>query len=259
MIVVGCDVGSLFTKAAVLEDDRLVGSAVRRTTGNAVDEVSAVIGEALTTSGHARDRVDVLVSTGEGAAYVPGADYTESEVHCVAAAAAFFSRDVDLAIHCGGQSIASLLMNAEGEVVQFMRNDKCASGSGRFLEMIARKVGVPIEGLDEAAARATRPVPLSTQCGVFAESEIISHLNDGAATADVIAGICQAVGALVVAQGRRFRSAKQYTVTGGVARYGAVVDVIRDRLDAVYEPFPHDPIFAAAIGAAILGGGDGDE
>ena len=257
MIVVGCDVGALYTKAVVLDRDRLVAARLAPTTGRADDEVGALVAETLADAGIAPDRVDRVVATGSGAALVSRADFAEDEVHCVAAAAAFHSDDLDLVIHVGGQSATAIHLDADGEVADFSRNDKCASGSGRFLEMMAAKLGVPLTDVDAVAARATRPATLSSQCGVFAESEIISHANSGVPVPDLVAGVCAAVGGLVTAQARRFSAATHYTVTGGVARFASFRDVLRARLDAAYHPYPHDPIFAAAIGAAILGGDDG--
>ena len=156
MIVCGCDVGNLFTKAVILEDDRFVAGRVQRTTGNAVDEIGVLLDALAAEAKIERERFDAIVSTGGGAAMVPGATYTEDEIHCVAAAAAFFDPDVDLAIHAGGQAIASMKLDEEGSVVDFLRNDKCASGSGRFLEMMARKLDVAIDDVDRFAEMAAR-------------------------------------------------------------------------------------------------------
>ena len=113
--------------------------------------------------------------------------------------------------------MAAISLDSEGEVVNFIRNDKCAAGTGRFLEMMCRKLEVEIGALDEVAGRAKNPTAVSNQCVVYAESEAISHLNSGATTEDVIAGICGSVGRMALSLARRFSGLDRYVLTGGVA------------------------------------------
>jgi predicted CoA-substrate-specific enzyme activase len=252
MIAVGCDVGSLFIKVAVLDDDRLLGSRMARATGNAEAEVKGLIREALAQAGVKEDRVELLAATGNGARLTPGADFTEDVITCVGAAVGYFAPEARVAIDMGGQSITSLLLSEEGEVMNFMRNDKCASGSGRFLEVIAAKLGVEVDAIDRSASSAGKTVEISNQCGVFAESEVISHVNNGETVPDVMAGACAAVARMVAAQGRKFGAGQPFTLTGGVARIGAVNRVVGEKLGGTRVPFPFDPQLAAAVGAALL-------
>jgi (R)-2-hydroxyacyl-CoA dehydratese activating ATPase len=252
MIVLGSDVGSLFTKVVILVDDEPKGHAIARTTGTIGDEIDALIAKACTESGISSDQIDRIIATGSGADLITHADAVEEELTCIGAAGAFFLEKIDSVIEIGGQSISSVSLDLDGDVINFSRNDKCASGSGRFIEMMGEKLNVPIEGIDAEAAKATQPVPLSSQCGVFAESEVITHVNAGRARPDILAGVCQSVARIVTSQARRMRT-DQYTVTGGVARLGTVVGYINDGLDGVYHPFPFNPALACAIGAALLG------
>lgn len=130
----------------------------------------------------------------------------------------------------------------------------CASGSGRFLEVMSGAVGIGVDAIDETAAGARKPVHISSQCGVFAESEVISHVNAGEDAADIVAGLCDAVASIVVAQARKSGVDGKYTLTGGVARIDAISKVISDKLGGTFFPFPHDPRLASAIGAALLAG-----
>ena len=111
-----------------------------------------------------------------------------------------------------------------------------------------------IDEIDATAAGAKKPVPISSQCGVFAESEVITHVNEGEEPADIVAGLCDAVASIVAAQARRFSSGDRYTLTGGVAGIESVSRLIRGKLEGTYYRFPHDPRLAAAIGAAIIAG-----
>jgi len=252
MIAMGCDIGSLFAKAAVLEDDRLRAARIVRTTGNIGREIDALLDATLADAALTRRDLDLLVGAGAGARAVPGAAFCENETTCLAAACAYFLPDVRLLIDIGGQSITALLLDDEGEIASLMRNDKCASGSGRFLEMMSRKLLVDIADIDAVVDRAAAPVSISNQCAVFAESEAISHVNENETPADILAGICQAVANIVAAQCRRFGLADHYTITGGVARFRAVTDRLGDKLSGAHRRFPFDPRLATAIGAALL-------
>lgn len=248
----GCDIGSLFSKAVIMDGDRLVAAKVIETTGNIASEVEQLVSEVCREAGMDRDSLDGVVGTGSGAEFLQDADLLEDEVACIGWAARCFLPDVELVVDVGGQSITSLLLDAEGEVVDFMRNDKCASGTGRFLEVMSNAVGIPVDRIDEVAAQATKQISISSQCGVFVESEVITHVNNGEKPADIVAGLCDAVARIVTSQARRFGMGASYTFTGGVAKVKTVVDLVRSRLDGEYMPFPLNAHLTAAIGAALL-------
>ena len=252
MISAGIDVGATFTKLVVLGEDRLLGSQVVRTTGRVTDEVQRLLDALCSEAGVARSALAFVGTTGSGGAQVPGADFYEDELTCVGAAVGYFTPEADLALQLGGQSIAAVQVNPEGEVVSFSRNDKCAAGTGRFLEMMSKRLHHPLAQLDALAAEATDPQDVSSQCVVFAESEAISHINSGVGVPDIVAGICASIGRIVASQGRRARDARRFTVTGGVARFDAVVQVVCERLNRDYVRFPENPQLAAALGAALL-------
>jgi predicted CoA-substrate-specific enzyme activase len=252
MKTLGCDIGSLFSKAVIIEGDRLSASRVIETTGNIAGGIEKLLGDVCSEAGLDLETLDGIVGTGSGAEFIEDANFLEDEIACIAWAARCYLPEVELVVDVGGQSITSLLLDEEGNVVDFMRNDKCASGSGRFLEVMSNAVGIPIDNLDEAASQATKQVSISSQCGVFVESEVITHVNNGERPQDIVAGLCDAVARIVTSQARRFGMGNRYTFTGGVAKVKTVVDLICKRMDGEYQPFPHDPHLAAAIGAALL-------
>ena len=247
----GCDVGSLFTKAVIVDGERLLAARVIATTGNTAAEIPGLIEDLCRDAGVERDSLDGVVATGSGAEFVSDADFLEDEISCIAWAARCFTPEADLVVDIGVQSITSLLLDEEGNVLDFMRNDKCASGTGRFLEVMSNAVGVPVERIDEEASRATKHVSISSQCGVFVESEVITHVNNGEAPQDILAGLCDAVARIVSSQARRFGMGNRYTFTGGGARIATVAELARRRLEGEYIPFPVDPQLAAAVGAAL--------
>ncbi len=252
MISLGADVGSLFTKVVLLDEDRLLGHRLLRTTGRTGDDLEDVVARLIGESGIARSDVAYLGATGCGANAVMDADFVEDEVACVAAAVSFYVPETPLAVQLGGQSIAAVQLDRDGEVVTYSRNDKCAAGTGRFLEMMSQRLDQPLDALDRLATSATEPRDVSSQCVVFAESEAISHINDGVPVPDILAGICGAIGRIASAHARRFASLDRFTLTGGVARFDSVTRVVEERLGRQYLPFPENPQLAAALGAALL-------
>jgi predicted CoA-substrate-specific enzyme activase len=254
VITMGIDIGNLLSKVVVLDGDDLVASGVMQTTGNVAGEMEQLVSSVLAEAGLERGQVEGSAGTGVGVEMLRDLDFTEDEVTCVAAAGAYYLPEINMVVHVGGQSITSILIDEDGDVVNFMRNDKCASGSGRFLEVMSHAVGVGIDDINETVSRANKPVPISSQCGVFAESEVITYVNEGAEPADIVAGLCDAVASIVAAQARKFSDGDRYTLTGGVARIDAVEERIAGKMNGTSYEFPYDPRLAAAIGAALLAG-----
>ena len=254
MITMGIDIGSLLSKVVIMDGDSLISSGIIDTTGNIAGEIDGLVASVLSDAGIEREKMEGAAGTGSGAELLEDVDFCEDEVTCVGTAAGYLLPEISMAVDIGGQSITAVLLDAEGEVINFMRNDKCASGSGRFLEVMSGAVGIGVDAIDKTAAGAKKPVHISSQCGVFAESEVISHVNAGEDAADIVAGLCDAVASIVVAQARKSSVDGKYTLTGGVARIDTISKVISGKLGGTFFPFPHDPRLASAIGAALLAG-----
>ncbi len=252
MSILGLDIGSLFVKVVVLDDSEVVASAVRDTTGNVVEEIDPLIDEMLAGADLNRDDVTCVGVTGRGADAYAHADLRIDDVSCIGAAVNRFLPDAKLVLDMGGQSITSMLLDDDGSIIDFMRNDKCASGSGKFLEVMSGALGVGMDQLDEVASRSSKKVAISSQCGVFVESEIITHVNEGEEPADIIAGLAESVAKILISQALKFGFRDDYTFTGGVATLEAVISRAVPRINGTYKPFPGDPRFAGAIGAALL-------
>ncbi len=256
MSVLGLDIGSLFVKAVALDNGELVASAVCGTTGNVADEIEGLVDEMLAEAGLTRGDVECVGVTGRGADAYPQADLRVDDVSCIGAAVRRFLPETNMVLDMGGQSITSMLLDEDGGIVDFMRNDKCASGSGKFLEVMSAALGVGMDQLDAVSSRSSKKVSISSQCGVFVESEIITHVNEGEEAADIIAGLCESVAKIVISQALKFGFQDDYTFTGGVATLDAVTSRATPRINGAYQPFPFDPRFAGAIGAALLAEAD---
>jgi len=253
MITIGCDIGSLFTKIVVLCQERgPLATTVTATTGTMAQQVPRLITEVLLRAGLQPGNVGGIGATGRGADLVQQADFVEPDMVCVGVAVRHHLPTAEQVLDVGGQSITAIRIDGEGDVLDFVRNDKCASGTGRFLEVMSEALGIGIMDLDRLAAQATAPVELSSQCGVFVESEVVSQLNAGATPQDVSAGLCDAVARIIVSQATRLGHSQRFTLTGGVARIQTVVQRTATRLARDHLPFPQDPRLCAALGAALL-------
>ncbi|NPV58032.1 MAG: hypothetical protein HPY75_00045 [Actinobacteria bacterium] len=252
MKYLGLDVGSLYTKAVVMDGDILAASRVIETTGNVSDEVQELVDAVLSAAGVTESGLGGIGVTGRGAELVEVGDVRRDDVSCLAMAVSRLVPDANLVLDVGGQSVTSILIDGEGCVVDFMRNDKCASGSGKFLTVMGAALGYGVEELDEVAARSRNKVPVSSQCGVFVESELITHVNDGVDPADIMAGICESVAKILISQALKFGFQDEYTITGGVAKLRSVVDPAKEKIRGEYRDFPFDPQLACAVGAAFL-------
>jgi len=252
MITMGCDVGSLYTKAVIMRDDDVAASRIIPTTGNIGRLIDGLLVQVCADAGIERRQIECLGATGQGADLVSSADFIEDAVNCVAAAAAFFVPEAKAAIDIGGQSITAMTITPDGEITNFIRNDKCASGSGRFLEILADKLQIGIDDIDKTVAQAQKQLKISNQCGVFVESEVITYLNAGEATADIMAGICLSLVNIVSAQSRKLREIDCFTVTGGVGHFRNITDALAQKLGSRCQVFPVNTQLAAALGAALL-------
>ena len=252
MITLGLDIGSVSTKAVVVDDDRVRATRIQPTTGTVDADVQELIGRLQREVGVDGGGFAGIVATGVGQQNVSAAHHCEDTTVCIGWAVRELLAGVELAVDVGGQSITTLLLDSDGEVADLRRNDKCASGTGRFLEVMSAAVGVPLDDLDRVAASAGRSVTFGTQCGVFVESEVITAVNDGRDPADIAAGLCDAVAQMVASQARRLGADRPYTLTGGVARLQSVVDRVTAQVAGPYHRLPIDPSRAAAAGAALL-------
>jgi predicted CoA-substrate-specific enzyme activase len=248
----GLDIGSLFSKAVVVEDEKLLSWAVIETTGKIDQEVQGLIDEVLDKGGLTRDDIDGTGLTGRGAKLSKVGVVRRDDISCIGLAVSRLVPQASMVLDIGGQSITTILLDEEGGIIDFMRNDKCASGSGKFLEVMGAALGVKVGDIDDFAERATKPVPVSSQCGVFVESELVTHVNEGEDASDIMAGICESVAKIVISQALKFGFQDDYTLTGGVGKLRSVTGSATRKIRGTYHPFPYDPQLAGAIGAALF-------
>ena len=250
MIVAGVDIGSLTAKAVILRDSDILGYAILPTGPDVAGVASHTLEAALDKAGLARNRLAAVVSTGYGRARVQYASRTVTEITCDARGAHFLFPGARMVIDIGGQDSKVISLDGEGRVIDFAMNDKCAAGTGRFLEVMAHALDIELEQLGTVSLKHRKPVVISSMCTVFAESEVVSLIAEGYAREDILNGLHQAIASRVSSMAQGLRVENTVVVSGGVAKNTGVVRALEQNLK-VKVKVPAEPQIVAALGAAI--------
>jgi predicted CoA-substrate-specific enzyme activase len=249
MIGIGIDLGSVATKGIIINGDKQL-RAIVPTGWSPRDAGQAIIGQLLDLSGLARDKVGQIFVTGYGRVAFEEADKTITEIKCHARGIAELYPEVRTIIDIGGQDSKVIRVNELGRVLDFAMNDKCAAGTGRFLQVMATALGLDVSELGQSEEPA-QMLSISSMCTVFAESEIIGLLARGNPKGGIIAGLHQSVGKRVAAMARRMGIKEQVAFTGGVAINSGVQRALEEEIGCkviVSEACQ----FTGALGAALL-------
>ncbi|MBM4312393.1 MAG: 2-hydroxyglutaryl-CoA dehydratase [Deltaproteobacteria bacterium] len=247
----GIDIGSITAKAAIMKDDLLLGSRVIFTGYNSEAAGLRVYEELLGELGLDRAEVVRIVATGYGRKSVTIADKAVTEIMCHAAGARFLQPSVRSLIDIGGQDSKAVVMDENGRVTNFAMNDKCAAGTGRFLEVMARALEADLDEFGALSLKAEHPAKISSLCTVFAESEVISLIAKGETRENIIAGIHEAIASRVSAMASRIGLTAPIMMSGGVARNGGVVHALEKAIGCPVVVSPYAQV-NGAIGAACL-------
>jgi predicted CoA-substrate-specific enzyme activase len=254
-ICAGIDVGSTYTKAVLLRDGTTPLARAMAKTGFRLPEVSRrVYDEALAAAGIAESDVDYVVATGFGRNLVPFRDVKVTDITASARGTRLVHAATRTVLDIGGQTMKATRLDDDGRVRSFRLNDKCAAGTGAFIEKTARYMGFGTEEIGPLAATCKSPVPISGVCAVFAESEVINHLSQGCAPSDIMQGAIVSLVDRAIQLLKRVRMEPDVAIIGGILRFPSMGRALREQLgDAAYIPEGDDPQFFAALGAAHLG------
>jgi predicted CoA-substrate-specific enzyme activase len=248
----GVDSGSTSTDAVVLnESGQILGTAILPTGAGAAACAERALEQALCQAGVTRDALSGLVATGYGRETTGLSGGSVTEITCHARGAHFLYPAARTVIDIGGQDSKVIRVDAAGNVVNFIMNDKCAAGTGRFLEMMARTLELSLPEMSALGLKWKHEVVISSMCTVFAESEVVSLVAQNTPASDIIHGLNRAVAGKTVALARRLGGEPAYIMTGGVARNQGVVRALEEKLGApVFVPDAAQ--LCGAIGAALL-------
>ena len=255
MYVAGIDIGSTYSKAILIDDQRkVVGKAVRRTGFKLNQASEGVFDELLANAGVGRADVTYVAATGYGRHTVAFRHTQVTELTAHAHAAVHLFPDTRTILDIGGQDIKAIRVDGDGRVRAFRLNDKCAAGTGAFLEKTARYLGLTTADIGPYALRSTDPKEVSSVCAVFAESEVINHLANGVPAEDIMMGAMVALGGRAVQLMRRVGLEPGYMLTGGMTHNAAMIKALEDNLKGKFNIAP-DGLgqLNGAMGAALLG------
>ncbi|MBW2324338.1 MAG: hypothetical protein JRF41_12630 [Deltaproteobacteria bacterium] len=251
MIYAGCDLGTVAVKMVLLEDNDICASetlAYKKIPKQAALEVMETL---LSKAGLTSDQIDYSIATGFGRKAIPFTDGDALEVVCLNRAIQWINPKIHTVINAGGQSI--------GKIMESTNNEKCAAGTGKFIEVMARALELDLDQMSRLPFESKNPVNITSQCGVFAESEVITYVsevityvNEGQARADIAAGISRSVASKVSSLARRIGLTEQVAFIGGVAKNSGVVSDVEKELGLKLAEINIDPQIIGALGAALI-------
>ncbi len=251
-IVAGIDIGSTTAKCVLLDGTSVVGRSLHPVGVELVKDAEQALEKALEAAHLTREEVAFVTGTGYGRFKVSFGQLVVTEIGCHAKGAHFLFPETRLVLDIGGQDTKAIRINGKGEVVDFAMNDKCAAGTGRFLDVCAGALGFDVAELGPAALQARHPVKVTSTCTVFAESEVTSYLSRGKEPRDIVAGLHESIVSRSMSLLQRVGIEPQLTFTGGVSRNEGMVRTLvrRTQLPVNVSPLSQ---YIGAIGAALFG------
>jgi (R)-2-hydroxyacyl-CoA dehydratese activating ATPase len=250
----GIDVGSTYTKAVIFNDQEVILARVLNNTGFKLAEVARqVYRSTLEKAGLAESDISYVVATGFGRHMVDFSDAQVTDLTASARGATFLFPRTRTILDVGGQTMKAIRIDDSAKVKSFRLNDKCAAGTGAFLEKTARYMGYGTAEIGPLVATSKQPVAISGVCAVFAESEVINQLSLGSAPADIMHGAIASLVDRSVQLMKRVQMEPEFTLIGGILRFQTMARVVREHLQAEVNVPPEGLVqFVSALGAAIL-------
>lgn len=253
MLVAGCDVGSLSAKAVILKDSAILSSSIIKSKTKPDESAEEVIGNALGQAGLTPQDIESSVGTGYGKDLIGFVDRTESEIVCHAKGAVWSLPSARMVIDIGGQDAKAIRMDDRGRIKRYVYNDKCASGTGRFLEVMADALEMELEEMGERGRLFREKLTISNQCVIFAETEVVSLVNEGKEVNDILNALHHAMANRVASLAKSIGLEEDIVMTGGVAKNIGVFDALAEGLGRPLKKLETvDPQLNGALGAALL-------
>lgn len=253
MIVAGCDVGSTTGKVVIMQDEKIIGTSLLPSVTVCEQTAFNAMNAALKEAGISLEDIEFCVGTGYGRVNIPFAKKNITEISCHGRGAHWVNGSIRTVIDIGGQDCKVIKVDDAGTVKDFVMNDKCAAGTGRFLETMCRILHLKIEELGPNSLQAKEILEVSSQCSVFAEAEIVSLMAEKKPTVDICAGINHSVANRLVSMLYRVGVEEGVVISGGVSKNVGVVKMIEDKIGIKLTISPDvDPQLFGAVGAAIF-------
>jgi predicted CoA-substrate-specific enzyme activase len=248
----GIDIGSAYAKCVILNGMDIVAKTVYPVEGDPKQVSESAVKGALAPLKVKPKQVKKFVVTGRNRKKFPYKNEVMTEVTCIAKGVHNLIPSVMTIIDLGAITNKAIKLNTKGKVMEYVINDKCASGSGMFLELVAKALEMGISDLGRQAALSKSPLAITNQCSIFAESEVIYLVNEGKAEIDIAAGVCNSIAGNVYSLLKRVRMEKDVALTGGVANNEQIQRNLEHRLGFELKHFSFDPAYVVAYGAALF-------
>ena len=254
-LTAGIDVGSTYTKAVIVDqDDQIIGQAMTNTGFKLAEIAERSYLQALTAAGASEVEVGYIVATGFGRHQVSLSDVQVTDLTAAARGVSLLFPNTRTILDVGGQTMKASRLDSKAKVKSFRLNDKCAAGTGAFLEKTAHYMGYSTTEIGPLVATSKEAVPISGVCAVFAESEVINHLSEGMAPADIMYGAIVSLVGRSIQLMKRVRMEPEFTLIGGILRFETMAEVVREELQTEVNVPEGDQVqFMGALGAAMLG------
>jgi len=252
MITAGIDIGSSSAKIVIMENNKILNHAVILTQPDSVATSEAILREGLKRSKLTKQDLKYIVATGYGRINVPYSDEYITEISCHARGAHWFFPSVQTILDMGGQDCKAIRCNERGQVSNFIMNDKCAAGTGRFLEIIAETLAIPLEEIGPLSLQASGTIPISSVCAVFARQEIVSSLRRGESKENILFSLFESIATRVMGLVSKVGIESDFVVTGGIAKNIGVLAQIRNKIGDANTLVCGEPQIVGALGAAVF-------
>ena len=251
MYTLGIDIGSTTSKCVILEDGRTIVAKSLVKAGTGTSGPDGAYNEVLRSAGLTQDEIAFTMATGYGRKTYPAADAEMSELSCHGKGVFFMEPECRTIIDIGGQDAKVILLSSNGTISNFVMNDKCAAGTGRFLEMMAKTMEMSLDELSQVGLSYQEDITISSMCTVFAESEVVSLIAQNKHTDDIVHGLNKAVAAKTASLVKRVGGEEAYMMTGGVAQNKGLVKTLEERLGTSLVISPKSQL-CGALGAALF-------
>ncbi len=252
MIVAGVDIGSLSSKALIMEDGKILGWGLTLTGPSSQDSAATAMDLALKECGLSLKDIAYIVSTGYGRVNVPFSQATITEISCHARGSNWFFPEVRTILDMGGQDCKAIRCNEQGRVTNFALNDKCAAGTGRYLERVARTLGLELEQIGPLSLQPVEgALPVSSFCAVFAERDVNNLMRSGKHINDILAGATDAIASRILTLLSQVHVTEALCISGGVAKNIGVVKRLERKLN-LKARIAFEPQIVGALGAALF-------
>ncbi len=251
MITAGVDIGSRTAKVIILRDGEMLSSSLISTGPESAATANLAMDIALNGTGITLDDIEYIIATGYGRYIAPFANGNVSEISCHAKGINWLFPSVRTILDMGGQDCKAIRIDRDGNHIKFLMNDKCAAGTGRFLDVMADALRVPLDDIGRLSLQSKSEASISSTCTVFARTEVFSLVRKGVSKEDILAGLHTAIASRVFSLLQRVGIEADFAICGGIAKNIGVVRKVEERV-GLKALIPQEPQLSGALGAALI-------